>query len=342
MKVTRLINPQELSFEEAELPSVEAGAVVVEVAACGLTDSDVKAYLGQKQSHSGILGGQIAATVIAAGENTEWAVGDRMLISRYVACGECAHCRTGHPDLCKERKEVGIDLPGGLQQQLVLDAHILRNGCVAAIPKNLKFEEVCAADVTAAVFKAHKLCGIGPGQKVLILGCGPAGCMHTHIAKLRGADAIVQADRVASRMEMSRPFMADTLLDLSWEDLNEAVGDLTGGMGVDVAIVATDDPGAFAEAVCQTAVGGKILLFSRFGENGSAVEVDLKAIQEKQLQLISSDGYTVEDLKQVLWLASKRKITLKWMITSVCDAEEMPKKMEALEKGKELRIVIHP
>lgn len=343
MKVTKLTAP--MSFETVELPdpALPQDGIMIQVAACGLTDHDVKAYFGEAASESGVLGGQAAGTVVAVGENTaDYAVGDRVLVSRYVSCGSCPHCRAGKPQQCRSRKELGSQLPGGMAEILTLDAQMLRDGCVAKIPRNLKFEETGGADAAAAVFNAHRSCGIGPGQKVLVLGCGPAGCMHTHIAKLRGADTIVQADVVASRMEMSRPFMADYLLDLSWEDLSETIREATGGKGVDVAIVAASDPAALAHAIRETAVGGKIILFSRFGEKGTSVPVDLTALQEKQLQLAAYDGYTKEDVEEVLWLASKRKINLKWMVTSVVDPEDLPKKMEALRNGKELRLVVHP
>lgn len=343
MKVTKLTAA--MTFETVELPApaLPQDGIVIQIAACGLTDHDVKAYFDEAACESGVLGGQAAGTVVAVGENAAgFTVGDRVLFSRYVSCGICAHCRGGKPQQCGNRKELGNQLMGGMAEFLAVDGHMLQNGCVAKLPRNLKFEEVGGADATAAVFNAQRLCGIGPGQKILVLGCGPAGCMHTHIAKLRGADTIVQADVVASRMEMSRPFMADYLLDLSWEDLSEAVREATGGKGVDVAIVAASDPAAFAHAVREAAVGGKIILFSRFGQKGENVPVDLKAMQEKQLQLAACDGYTREDVEEVLWLASKRKINLKWMVTSVVDPEDLPKKMETIRNGKELRVVVHP
>ena len=86
----------------------------------------------------------------------------------------------------------------------------------------------------------------------------------------------------------------------------------------------------------------KILLYSRFGENAGKTPVDLAKLQNKQVTLVSSDGYTQEDIQEIVWLAGKRKITLKWLVTSVIDSSEIEKKMEALENGKELRVVVHP
>lgn len=343
MKATKLVSPGVLETAEMDAPALKLGEVAVDIAACGFTDRDMKAFLGQETSVSGYLGGQMAGAVAAVAEDvTDYQPGDRLAISRYVPCGVCELCKAGKADLCRNRKEFGRDLPGGLAGRITLDAHTLANGCIAKLPSNLKFEEVCGADVAAAVLKAQRLCATAPGQKLLVLGCGPAGCMHTHIAKLRGVDVIIQGDPVASRMEMSRPFMADVLLDLSCDSLSDAVNEATHGRGVDVAIVAADDPSALADAAEQTAVGGTVLLFSRFGQEGRQAALNLTAIQEKQLRVLTSDGYGKEDLLEVLWLASKRKINLKWMITSVVDAADLDKKLEAARAGKELRVAAHP
>lgn len=194
----------------------------------------------------------------------------------------------------------------------------------------------------AAVFSSHRKCGIGPGMKILVMGCGPAGCMHTHLAKLRGADVIIQSDIAAGRMEMARPFMADYLLNSTVDDVEETVRTVTDGKGADVVIVATNRPEAFNQAIKNAAVGGKILLFSRFGEIGENIPINITEIQRKQITIIGSDGYTKEDVQEILWLASKRKITLKWLVTSVIDPDDIRKKAEELEKGKELRVVVHP
>lgn len=343
MKALKLTAPGALEIVQLPEPELPRDGIVVQIAACGLTDHDVKVYLGESSSETGILGGQIVGTVTLAGEEVDgFAVGERVLLSRYISCGECIYCRTGRPHQCTGRRELGNQLAGGLTERIAMDGQMLRNGCVAKLPRNLKFEEVGGADATAAVFHAHRCCGIGPGQKLLVLGCGPAGCMHTHIAKLRGVDTIIQADVCASRMEMSRPFMADYLLSPDGPELSETVREVTNGKGVDVCIVAASDPAAMDHAIRETAIGGKIVLFSRFGEKGRQVPVDLTALQAKQLQLLSYDGYTRQDVEEVLWLASKRKINLKWMVTSVVDVTEAAKKMEACRDGKELRVVVVP
>lgn len=141
---------------------------------------------------------------------------------------------------------------------------------------------------------------------------------------------------------MARPFMADYLLNSTVDDVEETVRTVTDGKGADVVIVATNRPEAFNQAIKNAAVGGKILLFSRFGEIGENIPINITEIQRKQITIIGSDGYTKEDVQEILWLASKRKITLKWLVTSVIDPDDIRKKAEELEKGKELRVVVHP
>lgn len=330
MRVTKLSAPQTLVTSQEEAPRVLRDGILLRVDACGLTDCDLKAFLGEVDSPSGVLGGQIAGTVLEAGsEVCGYASGDRLLFSRYIACGA-------------QVQELGMELAGGFAEVLALDGAMLQNGFLAKIPKNVKSEEACAADLAAAVLKAQRICAVAPAQRVLVLGCGPAGCMHTHIAKLRGADIVIQSDVVSSRMEMSRPFMADYLIDTSYENLNEVVWEATDGHGADVTIVAANDPEAMAAAVQNTARGGRLLLFSRFGLAGAAVPMDLATLQKKQITILTSDGYELEDVREALWLVSKRKINLKWLVTSVVDVEQAEKKLNECCRGKELRVVVKP
>ena len=343
MRAVKWTDAEKLEAVEREEQEVPLDGILLETAACGLTDTDLKVLNGTLSSDSGFLGGQIAGVVKKAGERAAgYEEGDRILVSRYLSCGSCRFCRSGRTNLCRNKKTFGLDLPGGLAGEISLDGSQLENVCVTKIPGNLKFEEVCAADVAAAVYHAQQLCGIGPGMKILVLGCGPAGCMHTHLAKLRGADRIIQTDVSASRMEMARPFMADELLNSAQESLSDTVKAVTDGRGADVAIVAADKPEAFGEAIEQVAPGGKILLFSRLDEAGRAVPVDLTKLAEKQVQLVTSDGYTREDIQQIIWLAGKRKVTLKWLVTSVIEPDEWESKKADAAEGRELRIVVHP
>lgn len=343
MRATKLVDTRRLETgEEGEKVALPDG-ILLKVEACGLTDTDLKAFRGELSSETGYLGSQIVGTIQEVGEKVSgYIAGERIMISCHVPCGSCGACRNGRTNECVGKKTFGLELPGGLSGEISISGSELEKAYIVKLPNNLKFEEACAADVAAAVFKSHRLCGIEPGMKILVLGCGPAGCMHTHLAKLRGADVIIQSDIVASRMEMARPFMADYLLNSVLEDLEETVKTVSDGLGVDVAIVATDNPEALGEAIKNVAVGGKILLFSRFGKAGTTVPTDLTEIQRKQITLIASDGYTKEDIQEILWLTSKRKITLKWLVTSVIDPDEIEKKIDAIEKGKELRVVVHP
>ena len=343
MSAVRLTESGRLEITEIEEIHAPRDGIVLKTEACGLTDTDLKVLRGELAPDTEFLGSQIAGIVKEAGEDADgYEAGDRILVSCYQPCGICRSCRGGRANECSERKTFGFHRPGGLSGELSLSGADLERAYILKLPGNLKFEEACAADTAAAVFHSHSLCGIGPGKRILVLGCGPAGCMHTHLAKLRGADVIIQADVNAVRMEMSRPFMADYLLNTAVDNLEETVREVTGGRGADIVIVAADAPEALSQAVENVAEGGKILLFSRFGKKGETVSLNISEVQKKQLQIIASDGYTKEEIQEILWLAGKRKITLKWLVTSVIPPEEIEKKAEEAANGKELRIVVHP
>ena len=89
--------------------------LVLKVEACGLTDMDLKVLRGEIPSEGSQQGSQIVGTVQKVDADiTEYAEGDRIMVSGYRACGTCRYCRSGRSNECTDRKMYGIELPGGM------------------------------------------------------------------------------------------------------------------------------------------------------------------------------------------------------------------------------------
>ena len=84
---------------------------------------------------------------------------------------------------------------------------------------------------------------------------GPIGLRATAGAKLMGASRIIAVDAVPARMEMARRLGADEVVSYLDADPVEAIRELTGGRGVDVAIEAVGTQGTFENALRVLASG---------------------------------------------------------------------------------------
>ena len=72
----------------------------------------------------------------------------------------------------------------------------------------------------------------GPGDSVLVIGCGGVGLAAIQAARLSGAARIIAADRVAAQLPAAVANGATHTVDASDVDLAAAVRDLTGGAEV--------------------------------------------------------------------------------------------------------------
>lgn len=301
-------------------PKILPGGLLLKIESCSISDIDIRTFSNTENvKEDTIPGTQFSGVVTAVSEeNIVYSVGDRLAV-------------------CMEGEPAGS---GGMAQYAFLSQEILRNGRIVKIPDNVSFNEAAVADVASAVYKCQEQYGFGPGNKVLIIGCGPAGCMHTQIGKLRGVDSIIQTDCLPGRLEMARPFRADLLVDSSSENLSEIVASETGGNGVDIAVITSPDAQIMSTILPLMAEKGKIVIFSRF-VNPDA-QLDFGIIQKKELSVCGTDGYERKHLEAVLNLAGRRKISMKWLVTKESDLYGVDKALEEIRDGKQLKVVLHP
>jgi threonine dehydrogenase-like Zn-dependent dehydrogenase len=93
-------------------------------------------------------------------------------------------------------------------------------------------------DIMSTGFGGAENGGIRIGDTVAVFAQGPIGLCATAGARLRGAGKIIAVDRIEGRLALARRLGADAVVDAAHQDPVQAIRDLTGGRGVDVAIEA--------------------------------------------------------------------------------------------------------
>ena len=91
--------------------------------------------------------------------------------------------------------------------------NVVKLGFVNKIPDNLSFEEASMSELLACCINAQEVANVGSGDTVVIIGAGPAGCIHVELAKARGVRKIILAQRSEARLKMARIFNPDVLIN---------------------------------------------------------------------------------------------------------------------------------
>jgi len=180
-----------------------------------------------------------------------------LAVAPMVYCGECEFCIAGKYELCDNSRELAQHWKGGFAEFMAIPAEALRLGTIQKIPKGLDFKIAGIAEPISSCINAQEKANVGLGDTVVIIGSGPIGCVHTSLAKTRGAKKVIVADIFDDRLEMCREFGADILLNVSKVNIVDEVKKLTGGMGADVIITANI---AIATAVSIIVKPERILL----------------------------------------------------------------------------------
>ena len=266
--------------DDVEVEGPRAGEIRIRVAACGVCRSDLSMQDGTTPiPMPAVLGHEASAVVEDVGDGvTDLQRGDHVVVSWVPQCGRCFFCLRGQPQLCQTSDVVlltGGQLDG--TPRLRLDGaplfQMLATGTfseVTVIPATsaVKVPDDLPLDV-AALLGCSVLTGVGaalntatiaPGDAVVVVGCGGVGLNVIQGARIAGATTIVAVDVNAAKLAVAETFGATAVVDATKVDPVNAVRDMTGQRGADVAFEALGIEATIHQTVDMTRRGGQAVL----------------------------------------------------------------------------------
>lgn len=133
------------------------------------------------------------------------------------------------------------------------------DGNLAHLPDSLDpAEAVMLSDMVPTGLHGAELADVQYGDSVLVVGIGPVGLMAVAGAALRGAGRIFAVGSRALCVETARGYGATDIINYRDGDLGKQVMEMTGGKGVDKAIIAGGDVNTIAQVIPVLKAGGRI------------------------------------------------------------------------------------
>ncbi|HST32763.1 MAG TPA: zinc-dependent alcohol dehydrogenase family protein [Solirubrobacteraceae bacterium] len=178
---------QPLWMAEREVPTPQAGQLLLRVHACGICRTDLHLLDGEVEIKQPprILGHQIVATVegTGAGNETAIGVGDRVGVPWLGwTDGTCAWCHSGRENLCPNARFTGCDIDGGFADYAVADARF----CFP-IPEGYPDEQAAPLMCAGLIgYRALRMCG--EAHRIGLYGFGASAHILAQVCSSQGRE----------------------------------------------------------------------------------------------------------------------------------------------------------
>ena len=291
--------PEVLRYEEVSDPTPRPTEVLLRVKAVALNHLDVwlrKGLPGMTIPLPKIGGCDIAGEVAGVGSLcSRVAIGQRMLVSPGISCGQCAACLRGDDNLCRAFKIIGGYATDGGCAELVCVPEV---NCIA-VPDALDYPGAAAVPVTfvTAWNMLVRLARLTAGEEVLVMGAGSGvGTAAVQIAKLFGARVIAVAG-TDEKLAKAKALGADEGINYARRDLAQEVRRVTGKRGVDVVFEHVGGT-TWPALIPNIAAGGRLVTCgASAGHEGS---VDIRYLFSKSISLLGAFVGTKADMLRVV------------------------------------------
>lgn len=264
MRAARLIKPDRMLVAEVPRPVPGPDDLLVRVEACGICGSDRHMFRGEYPTARPVtLGHEFAGIVEEAGVDVRGFVpGDRVTGDPNIACGRCAFCRAGRPNLCENLVAIGVQRDGGFAEYVLVPA-----GQATRLPAELDPLHGAFCEPVSCCLHAVDVARIPAGGSVLILGGGVIGLLMVELARLAGAGAVVLSTRQAPRRQLALELGATSAVDPAGGDavFGEALP-----QGADVVIECAGVPETFQQSLRLARRGGTVVVFGVVAQGAPA------------------------------------------------------------------------
>ena len=218
MLACRIHAKEDLRVENAEMPAVGEGEVLLKLGAAGICGSDLHYYFegrnGSFVVREPLVPGHEASAVVAGvgPRVTRVRVGDKVAVSPSHACGRCEACREGREQLCSNMKFLGSASLFPHVQGMFQEYFVMGERQCYPVGGEITLGELAFAEPLAVGLHAVNRGGDLLGKSVLITGAGTIGCVTVLAARLAGARKVTVSDILDRPLEQARTVGADATL----------------------------------------------------------------------------------------------------------------------------------
>ncbi|MFO7936271.1 MAG: alcohol dehydrogenase catalytic domain-containing protein [Kiritimatiellia bacterium] len=336
--------PNDVRVESVSLPECEEGGLLVKVEACAVCGSDLKTFRrgNPRMLPPVVMGHEFVGSIVENRAGAAFAEDERVVMATSVACGECVYCIRGWRNLCENLRPMGFSFDGGMAEYVAIPSLAVRGGHVIKVPWKVESLQAALAEPLSCAVNACRNSRIQPGDMVLVLGAGPMGILNALTAREAGAAKVMVSEVNPTRLKQCGPFKFDCLTNPVNEDLSRVVKHETGGVGVDVVIVAAPSALAQEQAVSLVRKRGTVCLFASLPIGESLLRLDSRKIHYGELRVVGTSDSTSAHVAEAVRMIACADQSFGRLITHTLGLNDIADAFDLMESGQALRVVLKP
>lgn len=312
MKTAVIDNDKILIKDTAQLTlkSQDFGnGAIVKVLGCGLCGSDIVKFKEKLSPNGTVLGHEIVAEIVEINSETNFKIGDKIVTSHHIPCGECIYCKGGNVSMCKHFKKTNI-IPGGFSEYVYLSEEHLQN-VAHLLPANLTEVEASFYEPLGCCVRAVHRAQLAENSIVLVVGLGSIGILMAQALKAHGM-RVVGCDLIDERIDILKNLDIDAINSYDFDNIQRYINEKTENYGVDAVFMTSGSDRAIDMALKLVRNGGKILVFA---STPKSFGYPNNEIYYRELTVLGSYSPAPSDLKESLELLTSKKVNVKGLST---------------------------
>jgi S-(hydroxymethyl)glutathione dehydrogenase / alcohol dehydrogenase len=347
---------QPLVVEEIALDPPQRGEVLVRLGAVGVCHSDVHLIRGDWENRLPVVAGHEGAGVVAevgAGVAGIQA-GDHVVVSLLRSCGHCFYCTHDAPFNCagtfalatesRLHTQGGDVIYQGIKTGAFAEYVVVDQSQVVPIPADLAFEPAAllACGVITGFGAVVNTAQVPPGSSVAVIGVGGVGVNAIQGAVVSGAHPIIAIDVVEAKLALASAFGATHTIAANTPDIRATIRELSGGRGVDYAIVTVGSTAAMEQAVRIIRPVGTVILVG-LPQKAAQLPVRVYPFVLQGQRIIGSfmgSSRLHADVAHLVALYRQGQLKLDELITARYSFDQINTAIETMESGAAVRNVI--
>lgn len=282
---------------------------IVKVLGCGLCGSDIVKFREKISPNGTVLGHEIIAQIVEVNSKTDFKIGDKIVTSHHIPCGECLYCKNGNVSMCEHFKKTNIH-PGGFSELVYLSEEHLLN-VAQLLPSNLDEVEGSFYEPLGCCVRAVRRANLPEKSKVLVIGLGSIGILMAQALKAMGME-VLGCDLIDERVDLLKSLGVDAINSSDLNKTQNYIKSITDGYGVDAVFMTSGSDKAIDVALKLVRNGGTILVFASTPLNLGYANNE---IYYRELTVLGSYSPAPEDLKTSLELLKSGKVKVKGLST---------------------------